>query len=423
MPKLFISMIGLTKYTPTCYQMPENEGGLEENSAYQQTLLKKALKPDITWLVGTKEAKNEHSQNIEHDKFITIPKGSKAEEFWDIFKRISAELDEMRSCNEAVKICLDLTHGFRTQPIFVLSAVRYYCRLYDDMFSISDVYYAMFEKGNKKNSILNATPILEMENIAGEVRAFLEHGSSRSLADRLKKLEDKYIKEIRDGIDRENPDIKGKELSIIFAKRKKNHPILQYLYIKNDLVKFGDLIGLNYTPGAADCISRLCKLSLKASESLDGEMAPIAKAFSKLNEELNQYFPDKDRPLWKWHAAIALWCLKRNFLQQALTHANELLITRYCEETGFDPLNSNDRKKLPEQVLTSKGNPREGLCDIWKEVVELDLLLGNERNYVNHAFCRNSNIKIDEFSKKTREKVESLLNFHMNLEKLPGLIS
>jgi len=35
----------------------------------------------------------------------------------------------------------------------------------------------------------------------------------------------------------------------------------------------------------------------------------------------------------------------------------------------------------------------------------------------------NSDIKIDEFSKKTRTKVESLLNFHMNLEKLPGLFS
>ncbi len=260
-----------------------------------------------------------------------------------------------------------------------------------------------------------------MENIAGEVRAFLEHGSSRSLADRLKKLEDKYTGEIKTGIHRDHPGTGGKEFSEILSRRKKNHPILQYLCIKNDLVKFGDLIGLNYTPGAADCIRRLCDLSLKASESLDGEMLPVAKAFSKLNGELNQYFPNEDRPLWKWHGAIARWCLKRNFLQQALTHANELLITRYCEETGLDPLNGKNRKELPGKVLTQNGRPRKGLCDLWLKLVKQDLSLSNERNYVNHAFCRNSTIKIDQFSKTVRQRIETLLDLHMGLTELPEL--
>jgi len=320
-----------------------------------------------------------------------------------------------------VEICLDLTHGFRTQPIFLLSAVRYYCRLYDDMFLIHDVYYSMFEWQNTINPILNVTPILEMENIAGEVRAFLEHGSSRSLADRLKKLEEKYVEEIKNDILRDKPGTEGKAMSKILGERKKNHPILKYLLIKNDLVKFGDLIGLNYTPGAADCISRLCELSLKASESLDGEMLPIAKAFSKLSEELNKYFPNEDRPLWKWHGAIARWCLKRNFLQQALTHANELLTTRYCEETGLDLFNRQDRSKLHPLLLDSEGKPLKNLSKIWVEIVKSDLLLSDERNKVNHAFCSNSTIKITEFSNDIRKRVESLLELHMGLEKLPEI--
>lgn len=376
MPKLLVSMIGLGDYEFTNYKMPEDEDGLRDSSCYHQNLLKKALNPDIVWLVGTKEARNKHSHKIDHDKFIQISKCSKSEEFWDIFTKISTEFDEMKTHDEMVEICLDLTHGFRTQPIFLLSAVRCYCRLYDDMFLIGNIYYSMFEKGEK----------------------------------------------IKKSIFKENPGIKGQALSKILAEKKKNHHILQYLHIKNHLVKFGDLIGLNYTPGAADCISRLCELSLKASKSLDGEMVPIAKAFSKLNEELNIYFPNEDRPLWKWHAAIARWCLKRNFLQQALTHANELLTTRYCEETGLDPLNRDDRSTLLPKVLEDKkAKPRKGLCEAWTEAVKQDLSLSNERNCVNHAFCRNSTIKIDQFSKSTRRKVEELLNFHMSLENLPEL--
>lgn len=432
MTTLLVSMLGFGDYQETTYTMPglerktpaENQTPVTITSKYHQHLLLQGLAPDITWLVGTKDAKKKHAHSISHDEYIEIPKGANDPEFWEIFNIISKKFDGLKDQGDKIEIYLDLTHGFRVQPMFLLSVVRYYCRLYNDSFSIRNTYYSMFEGSNPVNSILDVSPILEMERIAGEVRAFLEHGSSGSLADRLRNLQTQTEEKIKAEIQKEQPEISGKKFAKILSERRESHPFLKHLAIKNELVKFGDLIGLNYTPGAADSIRRLCGLALETANALEGGLLPVARAFAKLGDELNSFFPEGDRPLWKWHAAIALWCLKRNFLQQALTHANELLTTRFCEETGLDPLNLEDRKILAPLVLIKEDKKtmlRPGLDKLWEQIVNLDLNLGEARNMVNHAFCRKTEIKIDQFAHRIREKIEELIELHSAIDHLPEL--
>lgn len=424
--KLVISMLGLGAYnkeTNSYYYTKANYCINDETTvdgvAYHQIVLKEAIGPDLFWLIGTVDAKEAHStlikdNGLDYNTFIEIPKGTNDQDFWDIFTVITQKLESIVESEVKFEIFLDLTHGFRVQPMFLLSAVRYYCQLHSNNFELKDIYYSMFEPRKEPETvfpILSVKPIMEMEVIAAEVRAFLEHGSSTALAQRIQTIAttrtNKFLAE--------NPNLTGKEKGKAISDFRKTDPLLKNFRLKNDLEKFSAMIGFNYTPVAADIVRTLCDVAENAAQELKGNLAPLGQALSVLNNELASFFPPGPKPLWRWHTAIARWCMKRGFYQQALTHTNELLTTRLLELIEVDPLDVEQRNNLSNKLLSNEAGylgPKPSLSKSLKEAVKLSIKVGEQRNKVNHAFCSKASTDLKKVEELITKVIKDVIEFH-----------
>ncbi|NCD33293.1 MAG: CRISPR-associated DxTHG motif protein [Spartobacteria bacterium] len=416
--KLLISIVGFGKYEPVIIKMPWcPDAEISKGECYHQEALRRALQPDYFMLAGTVEAKEKHGVHIPNDQYVLLTKGTTEDEFWAMFSAVTDAMDALPHSDDGWDIHLDLTHGFRVQPMFLSAAVRYLCKLNSQYFRLAEVYYNLYEHGHPESPLLQATAIVEMENVAQDVNLFLSYSVADPLYQRLHRLQ----KDIEDHVKRPlmAEGLAKKQLSKAIGQAFSDHPEINILCtLCNKLKAFSAMIGTNYTPDAAEITRSIYEVADEAEACFRGRLRPLGQALGRLRRDLNALLPEDKKPLWIWHAALAKWCLERRLYQQALTHANELIVTRACEEAGRNPLNKEDREcsgpplhamhkddsiKTPEAL--------KPLLNAWSTVVDA-------RNAVNHA-CTNgsseSTMGPDQLSKHIADKVVRLLDENAKL--------
>lgn len=131
---------------------------------------------------------------------IIIPYGLNKEEQIEIFKIITQTLKNLKPNDE---ITLDITHSFRSLPMYVTSCINYVNEVLDNPIKLEKVYYGMFDiasENDGKVPIVDISTTLELNEWATATHSFKEYGKGYALADLLQEQNAKQIKEFSDVI-------------------------------------------------------------------------------------------------------------------------------------------------------------------------------------------------------------------------------
>jgi CRISPR-associated DxTHG motif protein len=123
MSKVILSFLGTGNYAPTRYQL---DGQLypDDPTPYTQEALLKRYEEE-GWMLKvlmTEEAEKKHKEALaERVKYepVPIPSGHTEEQLWRIFNAI------VDSIPEGAELIMEVSHGFRSQPILALAAVQF----------------------------------------------------------------------------------------------------------------------------------------------------------------------------------------------------------------------------------------------------------------------------------------------------------
>ena len=212
----FLEPLGTGAYTPCIYQMPD--GQQFETPFIQEVILRgQAFGPeDRVTVFLTKEARERNwydrpYQQWEIDKLkekdgedkpkvgdirrglksrleelfpdsndrikeVSIPEGFSTEEFWEIFDKVYAAMDEDE------EIIFDITHGFRSIPMLALTVLNYTKAI--KHIQVSSIYYGCFIPDKPVDtvfSVLDLTPFDEILNWSMAADSFVRYGNSRQI--------------------------------------------------------------------------------------------------------------------------------------------------------------------------------------------------------------------------------------------------
>lgn len=122
-----LSFLGTGKYEPVAYEWHDADGPRQVETRFVCHALAEKSGPNCkVVVVATEGAWTAHGTAIEEllpdaDRLV-IPEGKSPEQLWEIFKILEARL---RQLPETEPVVLDVTHGFRAQPIFVMSMLAH----------------------------------------------------------------------------------------------------------------------------------------------------------------------------------------------------------------------------------------------------------------------------------------------------------
>ena len=231
---------------------------------------------------------------------VEITEGFSEEDIWDIFNKVYHKL------NKGDNVYLDVTHAFRSIPIF--STVLFNYAHYLKGTNLKMVYYGAFEKlgpaykvkdmnvEDRNAPIIDLTSIIRLQELATAASNLHQYGKMKSISDLLGIVQGKG---------------KGKQ-NIERIKKKMKDFDTALSTCKMDILKDGKLIG---------------ELQSLVDNNKDSKNLTEAhrQLIVKVQEEINIFKPYDTYD--NVEAAID-WAKKYGMIQQAYTLAEELTISR-----------------------------------------------------------------------------------------------
>lgn len=231
---------------------------------------------------------------------VEITEGFSEEDIWDIFNKVYHKL------NKGDNVYLDVTHAFRSIPIF--STVLFNYAHYLKGTNLKMVYYGAFEKlgpaykvkdmnvEDRNAPIIDLTSIIRLQELSTAASNLHQYGKMKSISDLLGIVQGKG---------------KGKQ-NIERIKKKMKDFDTALSTCKMDILKDGKLIG---------------ELQSLVDNNKDSKNLTEAhrQLIVKVQEEINMFKPYDTYD--NVEAAID-WAKKYGMIQQAYTLAEELTISR-----------------------------------------------------------------------------------------------
>lgn len=403
MKKVLITILGRGKfinekkgfdYEDTYYQIENNP---PQKSKLVGAVLNKFLKPDEIIVVGTNNSLwNLADKYIKKYNKIIIPYGKNQKEFWEIFD-IFSKLEVENS-----EILFDITHGFRSIPLFVSTILNFFKNQKNAI--IKGVYYGIFEaKHNDITPVINVLPFIELNNWIEAGNIFSKYGDGREIKNLIEK---KFAKLAQEDIEKVK---KYKEI--------KN--------IANELEIYTKSIGFAAVDLYLESIEKIGNKIEKITQ-IPKDFKAFEYILSDLNKESKLYCFDKK---WKRYLKVVEIFFHKNRYAQALTLLRELMHYYIYEELNIiDNIKEFDRKI--SGIINEEGKKDSSLI-LNKKFIRLIDKIKQMRNRTNHAF-------LGEGGRKTLNtsiiELENLINQCKNLlmsnekiiidsEKLKELIS
>ena len=340
---------GKYDYKESIYLLPD---GSEVKTKLVSKALLDFLKPDEVYVIGTHESLWELADELlDSYKKVLIPYGKSREEFWDMLKIVSSEIDVTGK-----EIYIDITHGFRAIPFMISSVINLFSKVKGA--KVKGLYYGIFEAKDEqgRTPIVDLLPILEISEWIEAFVLFESYGDGDTLADL-----------IENNLQR-----------LSFDQRKKAGRLNS---IPKLLRKYSQAVGftaVDFIPKFVDQISSL----IVSLEDLPVELSAVEilkEAFSKTRDELKQ----EDTEAWKNQFRVVKWLFNKRRYSQATIALEECIFTYVLESIGFDPLD-DVRKKLgmvfKEDVEANKFFSEE-LNALFSKIQDL-------RNKTGHAFMK-----------------------------------
>ncbi len=366
--KVLISVLGAGRYQETTYEFE----GIKEKTSYVLTVLKKAINPDKIYIIGTEKSRWELAdKEIGNYEKVLIPFGTNHNEFWQMFETL-ASLDV-----EGKDVYLDLTHGFRSIPLFVSTVMNFFEKVKNA--NIKGVYYGMFEVQEEVKPIIDMLPILEMNKWIEGYTLYKEYGDSRKISSLI---EEKFKKIPNE--EKRNYHNLGKLPKVLEKSSKAFGFTAIDFYIKS----ISDVMNVS------ENIKSVPK-DLKAVEFLIKDIENSSKIFENLEKN------------WEKQLKLAEIYFNKNRYSQSLTALREALLTFILEENQKDWQNEKLREKVLGKLL--KENPEIFPKDLEKIISKVREL----RNKTNHGF-----IGKDTGDSEIRSSIEKLQDYIQSAKRL-----
>jgi len=382
--KILISILGAGNYRETIYKF----GDLEEKTNYVLSVIKKVISPDKIYIVGTEQSRWNLADELigEYEK-VVIPFGTNHQEFWQMFEILSG-LDV-----ENKDIYMDLTHGFRSIPLFISTVMNFFEKVKNA--KIKGVYYGMFEVQGDVKPIIDMLPILEMNNWIEGYTLYQEYGDSRKMGDLI---QEKY-KQIPNEEKRNYHNL-GKLPKVLEKSSKAFGFTALDFYIKslNDVIN----VSKNLEPIPSN---------LKAMEFLINDIEKSSEIFQNISKN------------WEKQLKLAEIYFEKNRYAQSLTALRESMITFILEKAELDWEDADLRETKGLGKLFAE-EPEL----FPKEFIGLLNQIRDLRNKANHGFIGkdssesklNQSIdKLQDYTQKAKKILKnSVFEFEMIKEKL-----
>ncbi|MCS6883827.1 MAG: TIGR02221 family CRISPR-associated protein [Acidobacteriota bacterium] len=400
MKKKLISFLGINKYEETTYKLP-----LSDQSVKTRFFVEAAAEycsPDEILVFATKEAKDKNGNKLiqtltkYHLQLVDIPPGKNEDELWKIFELLVSKL------NERDEVYFDITHSFRSIPIFVLLASEF-LRVAKSI-EVKGILYGAFEaKEGEIVPTFDLSPFAEMLNWVTATDIFIKYGDSIELANILSKLKNKAWRE-RKGTS-ENSPRKMERLANTLENLSRCLRLMRPLEIKSP-----------------------AELLEKNLEEVKEETAVWAKPFTVLLTKVKQKYDELVVPSpLEAQRRLIFWYEEHGHLVQAIALAREWIVSLACELTNIPSDEVKERGKVEkvvnrfaiEQRNKKTGSDTNIPCDEKlyeafsnlpqaKEIASLWNEISDLRNNVSHCGMRQDRGEAEGIEKQIKKAIKKL---------------
>ncbi|HET6377348.1 MAG TPA: TM1812 family CRISPR-associated protein [Methylocella sp.] len=347
-----VTFLGTGNYQETVCQFGEHSQA--RPTRYVGRAFAEIFKAREVTVLATDQALDQHKSGLEEALregnlpapiFVRIPMGKNADERWDQFRLLKHQL---RDCDGPVM--LDVTHGFRSQPLFAASIVAF-VRAIDETPPELRVCYAAFDaRHGNFTPIWEITEFIALLDWAQSLRMLFKTGRAQEAAHETMRLGRALAKawaESGKQGDRPNLDKLGTALHDFGADL--------------ETLRTGDLlIGRESTSSS---VSNLLKRAQEAQEHVKQYAPPLADVLDRV-VELTKPIADAGQDLSGPEGRKAVVELAKLYLRlgrylEAAATVREGWINLYAPKTALVPgattFDSKERKRAEERA--SKHDP------------------------------------------------------------------
>lgn len=280
-----------------------------------------------------------HKEEIEkvlggNSKIMLIRYGLTEEE---ITENISIVLGLNNLINSNDEIIVDITHSFRSLPIFIMNLLLYLTNVSSKKLTISHIYYGMLEmlQTLKYAPIVDLNKILELNKWIVGSFTFKNYGNAYQISELLEEEDDK-------------------ELAC-------------------ELERFSDLLNLNHLDRIEKEVEMLKTMKNREySHSLpELTVKPVLKDF------LKEFGTTKGNPaLFQYN--LAKWQYKNKNYALSLISLSEAILTYACLQAGAEWNNQEDREKVKDTIFNKTSELPANLAICYHKIRKI-------RNSVAHS--------------------------------------
>ncbi|EIL8446955.1 TIGR02221 family CRISPR-associated protein [Clostridium perfringens] len=422
MARKFISVLGAGagkegKYEECIYTWENNKSFKTEyiQEAIVNLFCDDWVKDDKVVIFTTERSKELHwdKENTLKDRLkqkdfnlenIMIPFGSNSDEQWKLFDTIFNSLDY------GDEVIVDITHSFRTIPMFLMIILNY-AKLLKDI-KVKGIYYGALAANNNKDEIRKA-PIFDLTlynlimDFTNGITTFLNTGNSNILMNIYNEI-----------------NLKEKE-------KEKYSVLSDTISLLNDFSNAvmtcrGNINFLNEKNGCKKSIlTAHNEFKKKIEEYKSSENDNLAMALTPLFEKVSddtKYFEEED-PV-RVGIATVRWCIKNGLVQQGITALEETMKVLICVKLGLDYTKYKDRNLAKNLLNVQDKNYKDwklnntdkyqvnqlklkmGKNKIPDDLITLSRNLSKLRNDINHFGLNNKPLE--------SEKIKKNLNKYFN---------
>jgi CRISPR-associated DxTHG motif protein len=385
-----LTFLGTNNYFSTTYVWEEQETKTE----YVAAALAKFFSVETVQVFLTTEARAKHweafQQAVPQARDIDIPSGQSEDELWQIFEAVvnSVEAEET--------VILDVTHSFRSIPLFVFLAGIYLQKARD--VKISGVYYGAYERDRERSPIFDLTPTLKFADWLTATDKFLDTGSAKELGQLLSTIQKDFYRQGRQT-----------QESIVPKALRQFGDRIQAISASIELVRPLKLM---------EETASLEKISYDTLKTEVGTFAqPFALLLDRIQADYSQFALAKAREANPREALakqfdLLHWYVDKSLSAQAILLSREWVVSALCIELRRDYLQKSEREiveqslnQLVEWAKDKDRNPKPIAADALEPVVtnleDLSNLwsqLRDMRNDLAHTEMRQSSLSASDMT-------------------------
>ncbi|MDX1904536.1 MAG: TIGR02221 family CRISPR-associated protein [Thermonemataceae bacterium] len=242
-------------------------------------------------------------------KIFLLRYGLNEQELWQNFQTFNTVFEHLEDGDE---IFLDITHAFRSLPMFALMSIFYLQDVIGKKINIRGIYYGMLDVMRETDGIaqvVNLQPIVEMSQWLKAGQQFSKYGISYEML-----------------------------------------PLIENDQVKKKLSEFSNFLQLNYINEIGSQISQLTSIQ----QDVKNLNTPAQLVIKPTLEKFTKHFKNKNT-LSQKQLALAEWHFQNANYGFAYINLVEAIISYVCECENMDVNNETNRKTAKDKIHKESG--------------------------------------------------------------------